>query len=73
MSTVVAIKGTNGSGKSTVVRELIARVRPLLRRQAIFQELLTADRAEAISPLRAGSLMLDPEFCKKTLERLELS
>jgi predicted ABC-type ATPase len=26
MSTVVAIKGTNGSGKSTVVRELIARL-----------------------------------------------
>ena len=26
MSTIVAIKGTNGSGKSTVVRELIARL-----------------------------------------------
>jgi len=42
------------------VRELIARVHALLRRQAIFQELLSADRAEATSPLRVGSLMLDP-------------
>jgi uridine kinase len=33
MSTIVAIKGTNGSGKSTVVRELIARLgkRSILR------------------------------------------
>lgn len=41
-------------------RELIARVRALLRRQARLQEMLAADRAEAVAPLRLGPLALDP-------------
>ena len=42
------------------MRELIARVRALLRRHARLQEALAADRAEAASPLRLGALELDP-------------
>src|SRR5919202_3577006 len=41
-------------------RELVARVRALLRRHARLQEMLAADRAEAATPLRLGRLELDP-------------
>ncbi len=42
------------------MRELIARVRALLRRQERLQEMLAADRADATSVLRLGPLELDP-------------
>src|SRR5712692_3659917 len=41
-------------------RELVARVRALLRRQERLQELLAADRAEGTATLRFGPLELDP-------------
>jgi DNA-binding response OmpR family regulator len=41
-------------------RELIARVRALLRRHQRLQELMAADRAEGSAPLRLGPLELDP-------------
>jgi DNA-binding response OmpR family regulator len=41
-------------------RELVARVRALLRRQERLQELLAADRAEGTTTLRFGPLELDP-------------
>jgi DNA-binding response OmpR family regulator len=41
-------------------RELIARVRALLRRHARLQELLVADRAEGAGVLRLGPLEVDP-------------
>jgi DNA-binding response OmpR family regulator len=43
------------------MRELIARVRALLRRQARLQETLAADRAPAKAPLSIAGLHLDPE------------
>jgi DNA-binding response OmpR family regulator len=43
------------------MRELIARVRALLRRQTRLQEILAADRASGTSVLRVGALVLDPE------------
>jgi DNA-binding response OmpR family regulator len=42
------------------MRELVARVRALLRRQARFHELLVADHSAGTESLRAGSLVLDP-------------
>ena len=41
-------------------RELVARVRALLRRQQRLEELLAADRAEGTVALRLGPLALDP-------------
>jgi DNA-binding response OmpR family regulator len=41
-------------------RELVARVRALLRRQERLQATLTADRATGTAALRLGSLELDP-------------
>jgi DNA-binding response OmpR family regulator len=41
-------------------RELIARVRALLRRHERLQEMLAADRAEGAGRLRLGRLELDP-------------
>ena len=41
-------------------RELVARVRALLRRQERLQETLAADRAQGTAPLRLGPLELDP-------------
>jgi DNA-binding response OmpR family regulator len=41
-------------------RELVARVRALLRRHERLQELLAADRAEGTAALHAGPLALDP-------------
>ena len=41
-------------------RELVARVRALLRRHERLQELLAADRSESTTPLRLGPLELDP-------------
>jgi len=41
-------------------RELVARVRALLRRQERLQEMLAADRSEGTSPLSFGPLLVDP-------------
>jgi DNA-binding response OmpR family regulator len=41
-------------------RELVARVRALLRRHERLQEMLAADRAEGTSPLSFGPLLVDP-------------
>jgi two-component system, OmpR family, response regulator len=43
------------------MRELLARVRALLRRHARLHELIAADRAPASAPLHLGALVLDPE------------
>jgi DNA-binding response OmpR family regulator len=42
------------------MRELIARVRALLRRQARLTEVLAADRGEATAALQLGPLEVDP-------------
>ena len=42
------------------MRELVARVRALLRRQTRFHELLAADHSAGTESLRVGSLVLDP-------------
>jgi DNA-binding response OmpR family regulator len=42
-------------------RELIARVRALLRRHERLQEMLASDRTEGTAPLRLGPLELDPQ------------
>jgi DNA-binding response OmpR family regulator len=41
-------------------RELVARVRALLRRQERLEEVLSADRATGTAPLRLGPFELDP-------------
>ncbi|HLY30163.1 MAG TPA: response regulator transcription factor [Ktedonobacterales bacterium] len=57
------------------MRELIARVRALLRRDEIIRQTLSADRAKDGAPLRRGALYLDPQAHLATLddEPLELS
>jgi DNA-binding response OmpR family regulator len=50
------------------MRELLARVRALLRRQVRLHELIAADRAPASAPLRVGALVLDPEAHTAELE-----
>jgi DNA-binding response OmpR family regulator len=49
-------------------RELVARVRALLRRQERLREVLAADRAEGGAPLRLGPLELDPDAHLARLE-----
>jgi DNA-binding response OmpR family regulator len=49
-------------------RELIARVRALLRRHERLQEMLNADHAEGTATLRLGSLVLDPQAHQATLD-----
>jgi DNA-binding response OmpR family regulator len=57
------------------VRELIARVRALLRRHARIQEMLVADRSEGEHTLVFGALHVDPSAHAATLqgEPLELT
>lgn len=50
------------------MRELIARVRALLRRQERLQQTLAADRTPGKAQLRIGDLYLDPEACTAELE-----
>jgi DNA-binding response OmpR family regulator len=56
-------------------RELVARVRALLRRQERLQELLAADRAEGATTLRLGPLEVDPgaHLARLSGEPLELT
>jgi DNA-binding response OmpR family regulator len=49
-------------------RELIARIRALLRRHDRLQEMMSADRANASTPLRFGALELDPDGRVSRLE-----
>jgi DNA-binding response OmpR family regulator len=57
------------------MRELIARVRALLRRQERLQEILAADRSPGKAALQIGQLRLDPDGRLAHLDgqRLELS
>jgi DNA-binding response OmpR family regulator len=57
------------------MREFIARVRALLRRADLVQQILTSDQGEASEPLTYKSLHLDPQAHLVTLdgETLDLS
>jgi DNA-binding response OmpR family regulator len=57
------------------MREFIARVRALLRRADMVQQILNADQGEASEPLTYKSLYLDPQAHLATLDReaLDLS
>ncbi len=57
------------------MREFIARVRALLRRADLVQQILTSDQGEAIEPLAYKSLHLNPQAHLATLdgETLDLS
>jgi DNA-binding response OmpR family regulator len=57
------------------MRELVARVRALLRRIAHVQRILEADRQPATGAVRCGPLCLEPEAYAATLgnERLDLT
>lgn len=57
------------------MRELVARVRALLRRADLIRQTLTADRDDAGEPLRRGALVLDPRAHAATLDgaSIELS
>jgi DNA-binding response OmpR family regulator len=57
------------------MRELIARIRALLRRIERVQQIVEADRASAEGVLTYGPLHLDPEAYRATLggERLDLT
>ncbi|MEO7002595.1 MAG: response regulator transcription factor, partial [Ktedonobacterales bacterium] len=50
------------------MRELVARVRALLRREELIRQTLTADRAESEEPLSFGTLRLDPQAHAATLD-----
>jgi DNA-binding response OmpR family regulator len=53
-------------------RELVARVRALLRRQERLQEVLAADRAAGTAALRFGPLALDPAAHSAQLDGVPL-
>jgi len=50
------------------MRELMARVRALLRRITHVQQILDADRQPAAAPLRYAGLRLDPDAYRATLD-----
>ena len=50
------------------MRELLARVRALLRRVELIRQTVTADRAPGEAPLRYGALLLDPTARLVTLD-----
>jgi DNA-binding response OmpR family regulator len=50
------------------MREFVARVRALLRRADIVQQILTSDQGEASEPLTYKSLHLDPQAHQATFE-----
>lgn len=54
------------------MRELIARVRAMLRRNEIVQQMLSADRGEAVSVLVRGPLSLNPQTHSATLDDVPL-
>jgi DNA-binding response OmpR family regulator len=50
------------------MRELIARVRAMLRRRALIEQTLTADQRVGGAPINAGALCINPEAYTATLE-----
>src|SRR5205823_8599033 len=54
------------------MRELIARVRALLRRAEFVQQILHTDQEDTSSPLTYGPLKLDPESHLATLNNIQL-
>ena len=54
------------------MREFVARVRALLRRAELVQQILNADHAHADGPLTYGPLHLDPQSHLATLDQLSL-
>lgn len=54
------------------MRELMARVRALLRRAELIQQVLKADQTGAGETLRYGSLLLDPQAHRVTLDSVPL-
>jgi len=54
------------------MRELVARVRALLRRLARVQQILEADRRREMASLTYGPLRLDPEAYRATLDGASL-
>ncbi len=50
------------------MRELVARVRALLRRAALIQQTMAADRAPSSQVMRYGALVLDPDAHTATLD-----
>ena len=54
------------------MRELMARVRALLRREELIRQTLTADRAGGDEPLALGALRLDPQAHAATLDETSL-
>jgi DNA-binding response OmpR family regulator len=54
------------------MRELIARVRALLRRVEVIQQTLNADRAQTQEPLTYGALRLDPVAHQVTINGAEI-
>jgi DNA-binding response OmpR family regulator len=54
------------------MRELIARVRALLRRDELLRQTLAADRNTAAAPVAYGPLRLDPERHQATLDGASL-
>lgn len=54
------------------MRELVARVRALLRRAELVQQVLRADQTGAGETLRYGSLLLDPQAHRVTLDAVPL-
>jgi len=54
------------------MRELVARVRALLRRAELVQQILNADSSSADSPLTRGLLYLDPQAHLATLDSVPL-
>ncbi|MHB0859214.1 MAG: response regulator transcription factor [Anaerolineae bacterium] len=57
------------------MRELVARVRALLRRSELVQQVVSSDQGVALKPLRHGPVHLDPHDHRVTLdgEPLELT
>jgi DNA-binding response OmpR family regulator len=54
------------------MRELVARVRALLRRAELVQQVLHADQSGTDGPLRYCSLLLDPRMHRVTLDSVPL-
>jgi DNA-binding response OmpR family regulator len=54
------------------MRELVARVRALLRRDELIRQVLNADRHDAVHILTRGPLKLDPQTHIATLNGIEL-
>lgn len=55
------------------MRELLARIRALLRREELLRQALASDRERSTSTMSYGTLRLDPETHEATLEGRELN